>query len=119
MVSTRGAARIAVAAVAAAVLAGAGGALALPYVTGGFRGTTGQHLRIAFHAGRSTVTRLRYRERGTCSDGSSTHGAQGPSSGPIVRSRFDLRGTSPSGATTQRVKGRLVGRTASGTLRVD
>jgi hypothetical protein len=91
---------------------------ALAFTTGGYAGTTGQGKRISFTASRDAVSQLRFKENGTCSNGKTSTGRQGPINAAIHNGRFIHSGVSPSGATRSYVQGRLSGHTASGTLSV-
>jgi hypothetical protein len=102
----------------ALALAGAWPAWALTFATGSYTGGTAQGLRISFNAGRRAVHRLRFREHGSCSNGRRSSGTQGPIAAAIANGRFTHNGVSPSGATRLRIRGKLAGRTASGSFSV-
>jgi hypothetical protein len=111
---------ISVAAVLLVSAATAWGATATGFATGKYRGKSDQGLKVSFRAGKQQVTGFAFKETGTCSNGQKSNGTQGPFTMTIdAKGRFSASGASPSGATRSRIIGKLSGKQASGTFRID
>jgi hypothetical protein len=114
-------------ALALAVPAIAAAAIPAVFTTGDYPGSTsqkngqGKHRKFSLHADVATqqITNLKFNEAGKCTDDGGTRGSQGPLSAPVAQDgTFSINESSPSGATTVKLAGKIGGASASGTLKV-